>query len=277
MGKDYYEVLGVDRKASKEDIKKAYKKKALQFHPDKNESADAEEKFKEIAEAYEVLSDDNKRRNYDLFGEKGLNQKKGEFSQKAAFHRIDPFELFKSFFGDSDPFADMFSSVFPKTGQPFFAQEKQFYRMSNSSLAKGEEKATTTSIEECEGEGGTVRITRTFIGGDGKVRREMRFRTQSESRADNGGGRTLLDRQQSAPTGHVTTSIPIRLKPTQVTVVQKEETKKENEKENEEKENEVSTATITLKVPKPKQTKVKVESENITVLPETKVTIMLKS
>ena len=61
MGKNYYDILGVDRKASEQDVKKAYKKMALKFHPDKNKDPGAEEKFKEIAEAYDVLVDADKR------------------------------------------------------------------------------------------------------------------------------------------------------------------------------------------------------------------------
>ncbi|KAK9404123.1 dnaJ subfamily B member 1 [Crotalus adamanteus] len=72
MGKDYYSVLGIEKGASDEDIKKAYRKQALKWHPDKNKSSHAEEKFKEIAEAYEVLSDPKKREIYDQFGEEGL-------------------------------------------------------------------------------------------------------------------------------------------------------------------------------------------------------------
>ena len=72
MGKDYYKILGIARTASEDDIKKAYRKMALRFHPDKNKSAGAEEKFKEIAEAYEVLSDKRKRDIYDKYGEEGL-------------------------------------------------------------------------------------------------------------------------------------------------------------------------------------------------------------
>ena len=72
MGKDYYKVLGLSRGATEEEVKKAYRKLALKFHPDKNKSAGAEEKFKEIAEAYEVLSDKKKRDVYDQFGEEGL-------------------------------------------------------------------------------------------------------------------------------------------------------------------------------------------------------------
>lgn len=72
MGKDYYKILGIQKGATDDDVKKAYRKMALKFHPDKNKAAGAEEKFKEIAEAYEVLSDKKKREVYDKFGEEGL-------------------------------------------------------------------------------------------------------------------------------------------------------------------------------------------------------------
>lgn len=85
MGKDYYKILGLSsRVASEDDIKKAYRKMALKYHPDKNKSSGAEEKFKEIAEAYEVLSDKKKREIYDQYGEEGLKGKDeriiGDFS-----------------------------------------------------------------------------------------------------------------------------------------------------------------------------------------------------
>uniref|UniRef100_A0A3Q3WR79 J domain-containing protein n=1 Tax=Mola mola TaxID=94237 RepID=A0A3Q3WR79_MOLML len=66
MGKDYYKVLGIPRGASEDETKKAYRKQALRYHPDKNKSPGAEEKFKEIAEAYDVLSDAKKKDIYDL-------------------------------------------------------------------------------------------------------------------------------------------------------------------------------------------------------------------
>ena len=72
--RDYYEVLGVDKNASANDIKKAYRKLAIQYHPDKNPSdKEAEEKFKEAAEAYGVLSDPDKKARYDQFGFEGVS------------------------------------------------------------------------------------------------------------------------------------------------------------------------------------------------------------
>lgn len=80
MGKDYYRVLGITKGATDDEIKKAYRKLALRYHPDKNKAAGAEDKFKEIAEAYEVLSDKKKRDIYDKYGEDGLKGGRGENS-----------------------------------------------------------------------------------------------------------------------------------------------------------------------------------------------------
>ena len=71
--RDYYEVLGLSKGASEDDIKKAYRKLAKKYHPDINKAADAEEKFKEINEAYEVLSDPQKKATYDQFGHSGMD------------------------------------------------------------------------------------------------------------------------------------------------------------------------------------------------------------
>ena len=102
--RDYYEILGVDRNASKEDIKKAYRKLALKFHPDKNPNKDAEEKFKEISEAYAVLYDDEKRRMYDQYGHAGIDQ---QYSQEDIFRNIDFGDIFKSM-GFDDIFEQFF-------------------------------------------------------------------------------------------------------------------------------------------------------------------------
>lgn len=98
--RDYYEILGVPRNASKEDLKKAYRKLALKYHPDKNPGdKNAEEKFKEAAEAYEVLSDDEKRHRYDQFGHSGLGNAGGGFSGGMTVEDI--FASFGDIFGDA--------------------------------------------------------------------------------------------------------------------------------------------------------------------------------
>ncbi|ORX86263.1 heat shock protein DnaJ family protein [Anaeromyces robustus] len=95
--KDYYDILGVDRSASKKQIRKAYKNLSKKYHPDKNPGdKKAEEKFIELAKAYEVLSDDEKRRIYDQYGEEGLNHGDQHFN--------DPFDIFRQFgFGGGEP------------------------------------------------------------------------------------------------------------------------------------------------------------------------------
>lgn len=102
MGKrDYYEVLGVSRNATKDDIKKAYRKQALKFHPDKNPGdKKSEESFKEAAEAYEVLSNDEKRARYDRFGHAGMNGAGGGFSG-GGMTMEDIFSSFGDIFGDA--------------------------------------------------------------------------------------------------------------------------------------------------------------------------------
>lgn len=80
--RDYYEILGLSKDASAEDIKKTYRKLALKYHPDRNKEAGAEEKFKEISEAYAVLSDSEKRSQYDRFGHAGID---GQYSAEDIF------------------------------------------------------------------------------------------------------------------------------------------------------------------------------------------------
>ncbi len=93
--RDYYEVLGVDRDASMDEIKKAYRKKALQYHPDRNkDDPQAEEKFKEAAEAFDVLKDPNTKARYDQFGHAGLNS--GGFHEPD-FHNINMDDIFSRF------------------------------------------------------------------------------------------------------------------------------------------------------------------------------------
>ncbi|CAG9312649.1 unnamed protein product [Blepharisma stoltei] len=110
--RDYYDVLGVPKDANDDQIKKAYRKLALKWHPDKNpnDREGAEQKFKEIGEAYAVLSDSNKRTIYDRYGHEGLEHGGGSSSNgfsDADFHFdfTDAEDIFRQFFGGRDPFA----------------------------------------------------------------------------------------------------------------------------------------------------------------------------
>ncbi len=107
--RDYYEVLGVPKAAAKDDIKKAYRKLAIQYHPDKNPgNKEAEERFKEATEAYEVLSDDKKRQTYDQFGFAGVEGMAGPGGQAHDFSSV--FRDFEDIFGGD--FGGIFSSFF---------------------------------------------------------------------------------------------------------------------------------------------------------------------
>src|SRR3954453_23802427 len=100
--RDYYQVLGLDRSASEVQIKKAFRRLARELHPDVNaHDPDAEEKFKEAAEAYEVLSDPERRQTYDRFGHEGLGS--GGFQPGAGFGSFQ--DIFDTIFGGGDPFA----------------------------------------------------------------------------------------------------------------------------------------------------------------------------
>lgn len=120
MAEDYYKTLGVSRNASKNEIKKAYKKLALKYHPDKNKGDKvSEEKFKKISEAYAVLSDDEKKRQYDQFGAEGFSNR---YSQEDIFRGFDVGSIFDEFgFG-----GNIFSSIFGGGGRNPGRQSSNF-------------------------------------------------------------------------------------------------------------------------------------------------------
>ena len=92
---DYYKILGVDRNATKDDIKKAYRKLALKYHPDRNkDNKEAEDKFKKISEAYAVLSDEQKRKQYDTYGSEDFRQR---YSQEDIFRNVDLGDILREF------------------------------------------------------------------------------------------------------------------------------------------------------------------------------------
>jgi curved DNA-binding protein len=107
MAKDYYATLGISKAATAAEVKKAYRKLAQKYHPDKNPGdKQAEEKFKELTEAYAVLSDADKRKQYDQFGESGFHQR---YSQEDIFRNFNGSDVFREFgFGGDDIFAQLF-------------------------------------------------------------------------------------------------------------------------------------------------------------------------
>ncbi|NXY86401.1 DNJB1 protein, partial [Alcedo cyanopectus] len=115
MGKDYYRTLGLARGASGEDVRRAYRRQALRFHPDKNKEPGAEERFKEVAEAYDVLSDPKKREIFDKYGEEGLKGGAPSSGQGGSngptftyTFRGDPHAMFAEFFDGRNPFDTFF-------------------------------------------------------------------------------------------------------------------------------------------------------------------------
>lgn len=123
MAKDYYAILGVGKDADTDTIKKAYRKLALKYHPDKNPGdKQAEERFKEITEAYAVLSDADKRRQYDQFGESGFHQR---FSQEDIYRNFDVGDMFREFGFDTN---DIFGRVFGGAEVSHFSKEGDLAR-----------------------------------------------------------------------------------------------------------------------------------------------------
>ena len=178
---DYYETLGVARGASDDDIKKAYRKLAMQYHPDRNNgSRESEEKFKEITEAYDVLRDANKRAAYDRYGEAGL---RGGFS---GFHHVDLSEALNIFMrdlGGMGGLGDLFaqagggrrtSAAQARTGSDIRVN----LELTMAEVATGVEKPVTLKLldpcDACQGSGaepGTSVTTCPTCKGSGEVRR----------------------------------------------------------------------------------------------------------
>ena len=174
---DYYELLGVSRNASADEIKKAYRKKAIQFHPDKNpDDSTAEEKFKEISEAYEVLKDSEKKAAYDQFGHTAFKQS-ARGGGGGGFH--DPFDIFKEVFGSSGGgiFEEFFGSGRSSQGGPQRGSDLRYdLEISLEEAAKGVTKEISyrraTACNRCKGAGSepdsrTIRCS--TCGGNGQV------------------------------------------------------------------------------------------------------------
>jgi molecular chaperone DnaJ len=183
--RDYYDVLGVERNASAEDIKRAYRKKALEFHPDRNKSdPHAEGKFKEAAEAYDVLSDHDKRARYDQFGHAGLGQ--GGFAGGTRFTNIeDIFDAFGDIFGGGI-FGDVFGGQRRSRGKRGGRDLRIALELSLEEIDQGVERAISIKraehCETCKGNGakpGTSPVVCATCGGRGQVHRSQGFFTMA--------------------------------------------------------------------------------------------------
>ena len=185
--RDYYEILEVSKDASPEDLKKAYRKQAIRFHPDKNPGKkDAEEKFKEAAEAYEVLSDPNKRQRYNQFGHAGAGN--GGFGG-GGMNMEDIFSHFGDIFGGSgnDPFSSFFGGGGGRRGKTVNrgSNLRVKVKLTLEEIAHGIEKkikvnkylscntckgtgakggSSYSTCSTCRGTGHVSRVTSTFLG-----------------------------------------------------------------------------------------------------------------
>jgi molecular chaperone DnaJ len=179
---DFYDLLGISRNASEAEIKKAYRKLAMEYHPDRNPSPQAEAKFKEITEAYEVLRDPQKRAVYDRYGKAGL----AGSGAGAGFHHVDLSEALNIFMRDFGAMGG-FDSLFGGGGRRSRSEERRgqdirvTVRLTLAEVALGAKKTVKLkSLERCtncDGSGarpGTRPTTCSTCGGSGEVRRATR-------------------------------------------------------------------------------------------------------
>ena len=178
MPRDYYEVLGVARGADTQEIKTAFRRLARQYHPDVSQEAGAEERFKEINEAYEVLADDEKRARYDRFGHAGVNGGGGGHGPgMGGFGFEDIFDIFNSAFGDTpggrrrapnsgrdrrvDVTIDFVEAVFGVEKEIEFARLERCDVCDGSGASEGSRPSTCRT---CDGSGELRQVQQTFLG-----------------------------------------------------------------------------------------------------------------
>ncbi len=209
--RDYYEVLGVSKTASEDEIKKAYRQKAIQYHPDKNpDDKEAEEKFKEAAEAYEVLSNDEKRQRYDQFGHAGVNGAAGG-GFGGSMSMEDIFAQFGDIFGGFGGFSG-FSGFggFGGGGRGTRVRKGSDLRvkvkLSLAEIATGVEKKIkvkkNVACQHCNATGaaqGSEPVTCSTCNGSGRVTRVQntilgQMQTQSECPTCHGEGKNIKDK-----------------------------------------------------------------------------------
>src|SRR6266496_2692550 len=183
--RDYYEVLGVGRSATEEEVKRAYRKLAVQFHPDKNpDDPHAEEKFKELGEAYDVLMDPDKRAAYDRFGHAAFVQGGAGFG-RGDFH--DPFEIFREVFGGGGIGGGIFETFFGGRGQVI--SSRGFFQVSQTCpRCRGAGQIIEKPCRQCDGEGRVEKLSRVKLKIPAGIGEGSRLRSSRNGEAGIRGG-----------------------------------------------------------------------------------------
>ena len=194
--RDYYEVLGVGKAASEEEIRKAFRQKAMEYHPDRNKAGDASERFKEVNEAYQVLSDPQRRGQYDRFGHAGARAGSGQGTQ--GFDGFDVFggfgDIFDAFFGGSSSGRSR-----AREGRDLQANITVTFEEAAAGTAKEIEVGRREKCSKCSGaraEPGTLLEACANCSGTGRVRRAQRsifgqFVTEAVCNVCAGTGETI--------------------------------------------------------------------------------------
>lgn len=218
MTKDFYSVLGIDHSASSEDIKKAYRKLALKYHPDRNpDDKEAEAKFKEISAAYEVLSDPEKRRRYDQYGHEGYTRSAarggGGGGAEGGFGGVDPFDIFNQVFGGAGGGGggSIFDTFFgggesrrgrrgargPAAGRDMVYEMEIDFEDAVFGADKKVELTRPVECDNCQGTGakpGTKPVTCRHCGGTGQVTMNQGFfSVRQQCPYCQGSGQTISD------------------------------------------------------------------------------------
>ena len=206
--RDYYEVLGVSKSATKDEIKSAFRKLAKKYHPDISKEENAEEKFKEVQEAYSVLSDDNKRRQYDQFGHAGVNGNGagsgfGGFGGNSAgfgFDASDLGDIFDDLFGAGFGFGSSSSRRGSRTrrGSDILMQVDLTFEEAVFGCEKDFDLDVVAECDKCNGKGGFHEETCSRCHGSGTITSEQRtilgsFMTKTTCPECSGKGKTYRE------------------------------------------------------------------------------------
>lgn len=222
--KDYYEVLGVSRNATPEEIKRAYRRLAVKYHPDKNpDNPQAEELFKELGEAYEVLSDPEKRAAYDRYGHDAFRVGgRGHSTTWTEFH--DPFDIFREVFGSSSIFEQFFRTSSESSGRQRGNDLRYDLEITLEEAATGIEKEIEIhkydTCDECNGTGaekGARIVTCPMCRGSGQIVTSRGFFQVAQTCPNCRGSGQVIDRPCRACGGEgrreKTSRVRIRIPP----------------------------------------------------------------